>query len=59
MRENRTYGSEGGGTGKPVLPTPIGCLHPSLRYGNCQRNTTTLRVRLSLTYLCSFATALI
>jgi hypothetical protein len=23
MRENRTYGSEGGGTGQPVLPTPI------------------------------------
>ena len=24
MRENRTYGSEGGETGKPVFPTPIG-----------------------------------
>jgi hypothetical protein len=23
MRENRTYGSEGGETGKPVFPTPI------------------------------------
>ena len=23
MRENRTYGSEGGGAGKPALPTPI------------------------------------
>jgi len=23
MRESRTYGSEGGETGKPVFPTPI------------------------------------
>ncbi len=23
MRENRTYGSEGGETGQPVFPTPI------------------------------------
>ena len=23
MRENRTYGSEGGGAGQPALPTPI------------------------------------
>ncbi len=23
MRENRPYGSEGGGAGKPALPTPI------------------------------------
>ena len=27
MRESRTYGSEGGETGKPVFPTPI-----NLRY---------------------------
>ena len=26
MRENRTYGSEGGETGKPVFPTPIKCV---------------------------------
>jgi len=24
MREIRTYGSEGGGAGKPALPTPLG-----------------------------------
>ena len=29
MRENRTYGSEGGETGQPVFPTPI--LPSSLR----------------------------
>jgi len=26
MRENRLSGSEGGGTGQPVLPTPIVCI---------------------------------
>ena len=29
MRENRTCGSEGGGAGRPALPTPI--MLPSLR----------------------------
>ena len=31
MRENRTYGSEAGKTGKPVFPTPIKCGTSHLR----------------------------
>jgi hypothetical protein len=29
MRENRTYGSEGGEAGRPVFPTPIPSSKPS------------------------------
>jgi hypothetical protein len=42
MRENRTYGSEGGETGKPVFPTPIEEA-PCLRVPRSLRGVTFVR----------------
>jgi len=42
MRENRTYGSEGGETGKPVFPTPIKVCLPGNR-GMCDHARTPSR----------------
>jgi len=52
MRENRTYGSEGGETGKPVFPTPIDSVAAiALRCGQHRGFTANARRALPSVFL--------